>query len=164
MKLRRIAAIASACIIVTSAFIGIIGVGTASAASYTHLCAWENQGQTEKYCAYAESPVAMYSPEATGSSTTNWVYPNSEYDTGQIQQADTDECMTIASNDNIVMAKCESGNYSQQWLNTYDDYYDGTVFTSLLNETLCLSYDEAGKILRADNCSPTASWYQVFYS
>lgn len=123
MKPGRISTAAVAGVLALGALFGIGSAGPAAAASYTHLCV-DNNG--ESLCAYAngsEQPVKVIYEPATGSSTTNWVYPNGNGASGTISQADTSLCMQInhLGGDVVREAPCSDGGTPETWINKYVD-------------------------------------------
>ncbi len=119
MKPGRTSTAAAAGVLALGALFGISSAGPAVAASYTHLCVDRNG---ESLCAYAkgsEQPVEVIYEPSTGSSTTNWVYPNRNGSSGTISQANTSRCMQInhSGGDVVREAPCSDGGTPETWIN-----------------------------------------------
>lgn len=164
MKLGRIAAGAAASIIAAAA-IGVGGTGTASAATqFAYLCILDQSANT--ICAYGHGPNAIGMIPETGS-TTNWYYPGIG-GSGTIQQVNTHLCMQLDHNaGNIVIeAACNPNATYQQWTN-FADLNTPMTFISVWDPSLCLTYEQSGKILKVGGCSNLSEdpiWYQAFFT
>jgi hypothetical protein len=154
---------------ILGALFAISSAGPAAAASYTHLCV-DRSG--ESLCAYAhgsEQPIAVIYEPATGSSTTNWVYPRTSGASGTISQANTGLCMQINHNGGDVVreAPCSDGGTPEAWKNMYvngrteflsvwaDDYYGGQWCLTWVDN---LSVSETYVLPCADNGAAYNGW------
>ena len=159
MKSGRIAVLAAATVLATASSVGAIGVGTASAQSYTYLCINNPAGVT--YCAVADGSSAVKMETEKVGTTTNWYWP--AYETpGTIEQADTTKCMQVDADggDIVIEAACNTEPY-QEWYNLGPDPYGDMQFQSEWNPNECLTYDADGAELKVGGCGP--DWYQGFF-
>lgn len=191
MKPGRTSAMAAAGVMALGTLIGVTGAGTASAASYTHLCSDDQPGlgdvtytPYENYCADSALGVDDYvladAPSTT--SLTNWTYPNTVGATGAIRQADNvNYCIQVDASapDGLggyyVRGASCVGDSAEEWTNVYNSYYGRTVFESLYNSGLCLAVNPSGEpdvigdypVLDADPCTDandTMPWEQLWGS
>ena len=144
MKTRRtsVTATAAAGVLVLGTFIGVTGAGTASAASYTHLCVDNVNNGGESICADADGsgqPIAMLWSGDPSISETNWYIPAYNGGPSTIQQANTTMCMQLEHQDSsgdvvdiVRLAPCEANEAAEEWINSYDTY-DGTDETQLIS-------------------------------
>ncbi len=186
MKLGRFSVLAALSVLAAGSLIGLAGAGTASAASYTHLCADDQPGDGNgtspnylDFCADSEfglgEYVAMLVPPV--SSLTNWTYPNTAGATGAIRQADNvnyciqvDASASDGSGGYLVRGASCVGDSAEQWVNVYNSYYHRTVFESLYDSNLCLREISTGpseqpQVLSADPCgndNSTMPWEELW--
>ena len=142
MKLRsgRVSAIAAG-VLALSALTGVTAGAPASASPYTPLCL---QGDGTKGCliGLGAGQFVNLSELEPGVTITNWIYPNSNGATGQIQQANTDLCLQddavgTMGIPNVVREAACNGDEAEQWANVYNA---GTQSTEFVN--LYVLYDE----------------------
>ena len=150
---RRIAAVAAAALAV-SALTGVAESGSASAASYTFLCAVNPDfGTSAPACLLSNGNGARISAETARTGTTNWTYPNVNGEEGEIQQANTNLCMQVnASDSDYVRGATCVGDAAEEWINSYNPEYHETMFISAWNTSLCLTIPATG-FAQVDSCS-----------
>lgn len=186
MKLGWFSVLTALSVMAAGSLTGFAGTGTASAASYTHLCTDDHPGDgSGTYPTYldlcADSKlglgeyVAMLVPPV--SSLTNWTYPNTAGARGAIRQADNvnyciqvDASASDGSGGYLVRGASCVGDSAEQWVNVYNSYYHRTVFESLYDSHLCLTEISTGpaaqpQVLSADPCgddNSTMSWEELW--
>jgi len=161
MKSGRIAVLAAATVLVTASSVGAIGVGTASAQSYTYLCI--NNPADVTYCAVADGSSAVKMETEKVGTTTNWYWPAEGTGIpGTIEQAGPTVCMQVDADggDIVIEAACNTEPY-QEWYNLGPDPYGEMQFQSEWNPNECLTYDADGAELKVGGCGP--DWYQGFF-
>ena len=150
MKARQAIVVAVASAIVAAT--GVIGVGTASAATPREFCV-----NNSLICAFPEggNAVAMLQ---TNKLDPLWLY-NGVNHPGQIQQAATGLCMQLDHNAGniIIEAACNKASY-QEW-NPYL-LAGSVVYASVWDGSQCLTYNQ--DLSRLDTVDCTGAWYQNF--
>ncbi len=127
MKLRKIAMQAAVGVIALGALAGA-GARSASAASWTYLCATET-GSTA--CAYSEGVGNFIAVDPSFSGMTNWTYPNTNGAVGTIKQANVNLCMQLDNAyANFVRGAACNGDAAEQWKNVYNPSTHRTWFVS----------------------------------
>ncbi|HEV3380670.1 MAG TPA: hypothetical protein VG142_06790 [Trebonia sp.] len=171
MKLGRITALAASGTMLVGALagVGVIGSGTASAASESFLCTDSAADGGSPVCAYANGSGALIAMRTTANvSMTHWIYPGAGEPAAEIEQAGTAGaglCMEVDSSaaDEVIEATCNDASY-QTWENEYVDATSRTIFRSEWNTSLCLGYDEGTLGLHVTACGNDENWYQQFFA
>jgi hypothetical protein len=167
MKSGRIAALAAAIVLAAGSSVATVGVGTASAQTYTYLCL--NNLQDVTYCAVANGSSAIKMEEGLNpGTTTNWYWSSSRTQSSTIEQAATDpaQCMQVDADggDIVIMAACSSSDPSyQQWVDIAPTGAGYLQFESEWGPAAeCLTYDQDQQELKVGGCGN--DWYQQFYA
>lgn len=164
MKSGRISALAAAGVMAAGALAALTGAGTASAASYTHLCI--NNAPSSDECIYASGPRGAELAALGNSGLTNWTYPTTNGGTGAIRQANTDLCLQVDASEvdgntgyPVVRGASCVGDTAEEWQNVYDGETDRTMFRSVWADDraphfqYCLEGDEANGDLTLYLCT-----------
>ena len=141
----RIAA-AAAAILAISTLTGVAESGSASASSYTHLCAYNPEfGTSADACLQSNGIGLRIGSEVAQNGTTNWTYPNTNGAKGEIKQANVNLCMQVnASDSDYVRGATCIGDAAEEWINFYNTQYHKTMFKSVWNSSLCLTIPGTG--------------------
>jgi hypothetical protein len=133
---------------------GITGIaGTASAASWTYLCAVNPVMSGDTGCMLAHGIDHHITMETPRTGTTNWTYPNTNGAEGEIKQANTNLCIQVnASDSDYVRENTCVGDAAEEWINFYNAEYKETMFKSVWNQSLCLD-DPANGNQQVYSCS-----------
>jgi hypothetical protein len=150
MKRSRAAAAVAAGLM--AAVTGVVGAGTASAASPRSLCV-----ANHPECATVEGATSTIWMLSTGGDS--WLY-NVPLHPGQIQLDGTGYCMQLdhEAGNTVIFAACNGANY-QRW-DGFDSGSGTEGFISAWNTSLCLTYNESKNYLDAVTCD--GKWYQAF--
>ena len=132
---------------------GVIGAGTASAATPREFCV-----NNTSICAFPNGGSAVVMQEDSQGPNPLWLFNGADH-SGQIQQAGTGLCMQLDANAGylVIEAACNGASY-QKW----DPYlFNGSiVYASEWDETQCLTYNREHN--RLDTVLCTGAWYQNF--
>lgn len=151
INMRRAAAVALAVSAVAAA--GVIGAGTASAATPREFCV-----NNSSICAFPNGGSAVQMYEDSQGPNPLWLF-NGVGHPGQIQQNGTGLCMQLDADGGyiVIEAACNGASY-QKWDPSAVNGY--VVYASEWNANYCLTYN--ADLSRLDVVGCDDKWYQNF--